>query len=152
MSVKVIAYIKSASFEYFIEEKYEAGIVLEGNEVKSLREGRASLGESFCEIRGGEVYLKNMHIAVYDKSGAFSTRDARRERKLLLHKMEIHKIVGKVNERGYTLVPIKIYFKDALIKVEVALCRGKHTYDKKQAIAERDRKRALDRALKEMQS
>ncbi len=152
MSVKVIAYNKSASFEYFIEEKYEAGIVLEGNEVKSLREGRASLGESFCEIRGGEVYLKNMHIAVYDKSGAFSTRDARRERKLLLHKIEIHKIVGKVNERGYTLVPIKIYFKDALIKVEVALCRGKHTYDKKQAIAERDRKRALDRALKEMQS
>ena len=152
MSVKVIAYNKSASFEYFIEEKYEAGIVLEGNEVKSLREGRASLGESFCEIRGGEVYLKHMHIAVYDKSGAFSTRDARRERKLLLHKMEIHKIVGKVNERGYTLVPIKIYFKDALIKVEVALCRGKHTYDKKQAIAERDRKRALDRALKEMQS
>lgn len=152
MSVKVIAYNKSASFEYFIEEKYEAGIVLEGNEVKSLREGRASLGESFCEIRGGEVYLKNMHIAVYDKSGAFSTRDARRERKLLLHKIEIRKIVGKVNERGYTLVPIKIYFKDALIKVEVALCRGKHTYDKKQAIAERDRKRALDRALKEMQS
>ena len=152
MSVKVIAYNKSASFEYFIEEKYEAGIVLEGNEVKSLREGRASLGESFCEIRGGEVYLKNMHIAVYDKSGAFSTRDARRERKLLLHKIEIHKIVGKVNERGYTLVPIKIYFKDALIKVEVALCRGKHTYDKKQAIAERDRTRALDRALKEMQS
>ena len=152
MSVKVIAYNKSASFEYFIEEKYEAGIVLEGNEVKSLREGRASLGESFCEIRGSEVYLKNMHIAVYDKSGAFSTRDARRDRKLLLHKMEIHKIVGKVNERGYTLVPIKIYFKDALIKVEVALCKGKHTYDKKQAIAERDRKRALDRALKEMQS
>src|SRR5699024_5861427 len=149
---KVIAYNKSASFEYFIEEKYEAGIVLEGNEVKSLREGRASLGESFCEIRGGEVYLKNMHIAVYDKSGAFSTRDARRERKLLLHKIEIHKIVGKVNERGYTLVPIKIYFKDALIKVEVALCKGKHTYDKKQAIAERDRKRALDRAMKEMQS
>ena len=150
--MKVIAYDTSASFEYFIEEKYEAGIVLEGNEVKSLREGRASLGESFCEIRGGEIFLKNMHIAVYDKSGAFSTRDARRDRKLLLRKMEIHKIVGKVNERGYTLVPIKIYFKDALIKVEVALCKGKHTYDKKQAIAERDRKRALDRALKEMQS
>ena len=149
MSVKVIAYNKSASFEYFIEEKYEAGIVLEGNEVKSLREGRASLGESFCEIRGGEVYLKNMHIAVYDKSGAFSTRDARRERKLLLHKIEIHKIVGKVNERGYTLVPIKIYFKDALIKVEVALCKGKHTYDKKRAIAERDRKRETERAIKE---
>ena len=152
MAVKTIALNKSASFEYFIEDRYEAGIVLEGSEVKSIREGRASLSESFCEIRGGEIFLKNMHIALYDKSGAFSTRDSRRERKLLLNRMEISKIVGKVNERGYTLVPLKLYFKDALIKVEVALCKGKHTYDKKQAIAERDRKRALDRALKEMQS
>ena len=128
--MKPIAVNKSASFEYFIEDKYEAGIVLEGSEVKSLRAGKASLGESFCEIRGGEIYLKNMHIAVYDKSGAFSTRDSRKDRKLLLHKQEISKIVGKVNEKGYTLVPLKIYFKDALIKAEVALCRGKHTYDK----------------------
>ena len=119
-------------------------------EKKSLREGRASLGESFCEIRGGEVYLKNMHIAVYDKSGAFSTRDSRRERKLLLHRMEINKIVGKVNERGYTLVPLRLYFKGALVKVEIALCKGKHTYDKRKAIAERDQKRALDRAAKGM--
>ena len=150
MAVKTIALNKSASFEYFIEDRYEAGIVLEGSEVKSIREGRASLSESFCEIRGGEVFLKNMHIAVYDKSGAFSTRDSRRERKLLLNRMEISKIVGKVNERGYTLVPLKLYFKDALIKVEVALCKGKHTYDKKRALAERDQKRALDRAIKEM--
>ena len=116
MSVKIIAVNKSASFEYFIEDRYEAGIVLEGSEVKSIREGRASLSESFCEIRGGEIFLKNMHIALYDKSGAFSTRDSRRERKLLLNRMEISKIVGKVNERGYTLVPLKLYFKDALIK------------------------------------
>lgn len=150
MSVKTIALNKSASFEYFIEDRYEAGIVLEGSEVKSIREGRASLSESFCEIRGGEIFLKNMHIALYDKSGAFSTRDSRRERKLLLNRMEISKIVGKVNERGYTFVPIKLYFKDALIKVEVALCKGKHTYDKKKAIAERDMKRALDRTIKEM--
>lgn len=150
MAVKMIALNKSASFEYFIEDRYEAGIVLEGSEVKSIREGRASLSESFCEIRGGEIFLKNMHIALYDKSGAFSTRDSRRERKLLLNRMEISKIVGKVNERGYTLVPLKIYFKDALIKVEVALCKGKHTYDKKRALAERDQKRALDRAIKEM--
>ena len=150
MAVKMIALNKSASFEYFIEDKYEAGIVLEGSEVKSIREGRASLSESFCEIRGGEIFLKNMHIALYDKSGAFSTRDSRRERKLLLNRMEISKIVGKVNERGYTLVPLKLYFKDALIKVEVALCKGKHTYDKKRALAERDQKRALDRAIKEM--
>ena len=152
MPIKTIAVNKSASFEYFIEERYQAGIVLEGAEVKSLRAGKASLVESFCEIRGGEVFLKNMHIAVYDKSGAFSTRDSRRERKLLLNRIEINKIVGKVNERGYTLVPLKIYFKDALIKAEIALCKGKHTYDKKKAIAERDQKRALDRAIKEMNS
>ena len=149
--MKIIAVNKSASFEYFIEEKFEAGIVLEGSEVKSLRAGRASLGESFCEVRGGEVFLRNMHIAIYDKSGAFSTRDSRKDRKLLLHKQEISKIVGKVNQKGFTLVPLKIYFKDALIKAEIALCRGKHTYDKKRAIAERDVKRATDRALKEME-
>ncbi|MDE7159027.1 MAG: SsrA-binding protein SmpB [Clostridiales bacterium] len=148
--MKIIAVNKSASFEYFIEEKYEAGIVLEGSEVKSLRAGKASLGESFCELRGGEVYLKNMHIALYDKSGAFSTRDSRKERKLLLHRNEIAKIVGRVNEKGYTLVPLKLYFKEALVKVEVALCKGKHTYDKKRSIAERDQKRATDRAIKEI--
>ncbi len=148
MGMKIIAVNKSASFEYFIGDKYEAGIVLEGAEVKSLRAGHASLGECFCEIRGGEVFLKNMHIALYDKSGAFSTRDSRKERKLLLHRVEISKIVGKVNERGYTLVPLKIYFKDALVKVEIALCKGKHTYDKKQAIKERDQKRAMDREAK----
>ena len=148
--MKIIAVNKSASYEYFIEEKYEAGIVLEGAEVKSLRAGNASLGESFCELRRGEVFLKNMHIALYDKSGAFSTKDSRKDRKLLLHRDEIHKIVGKVNERGYTLVPLKIYFKDALVKVEVALCKGKHTYDKKRTIAARDEKRATDRLIKEI--
>lgn len=148
--MKVIAVNKSASFEYFIEEKFEAGIVLEGSEVKSLRAGKASLNESFCELSRGEVFLKNMHIALYDKSGAFSTRDSRKDRKLLLHKREIAKIVGRVNERGYTLVPLKLYFKDALIKMEIALCKGKHTYDKKRTIAERDVKRATDRAVKEL--
>ncbi len=147
--MKVIAFNKSASFEYFIGDKYEAGIVLEGSEVKSLRNGRASLSESFCELRGGELFLKNMHIALYDKSGAFSTRDSRKDRKLLLHRDEIAKIAGKINEKGFTLVPLRIYFKDALVKVEVALCKGKHTYDKKQALRERDQKRALDRAAKD---
>ena len=148
--MKIVAVNKSASFEYFIEDKFEAGIVLEGSEVKSIRKNNCNLSDSFCFVRKGEVSLKNMHVAVYDKSGAFSTRDARRDRKLLLTRAEIHKIVGKVNERGYTLVPLKLYFKDALIKMEVALCKGKHTYDKKKAIAERDQKRALDRALKQM--
>ena len=147
--MKAIAVNKSASFEYFIEERFEAGIVLEGSEVKSLRAGHASLNESFCELRRGEIFLKNMHIALYDKSGAFSTRDSRKDRKLLLHKREIAKIAGKVNEKGYTLLPLKVYFKEALVKVEIALCRGKHAYDKKRAITERDRKRETDRAVKE---
>ena len=146
--MKLIAINKSASLEYFLIDKYEAGIVLEGSEVNSLRNGRASLSESFCEIRAGEIFLKNMHIAIYDKSGAFSTRESRKDRKLLLHKEEIAKITGRVNEKGYTLVPLRLYFKDALIKIEVALAKGKHTYDKKQTIAERDVKRATDRELK----
>ena len=152
MAVKVIAVNKSASFEYFIEEKFEAGIVLEGSEVKSIRKNNCNLNDSFCFVRKGEVSLKNMHIALYDKSGAFSTRNSRKDRKLLLHRIEIAKIAGKVNKSGYTLVPLKVYFKDALVKVEIALCRGKHTYDKKRSIAERDQKRAADREAKEYRS
>ena len=120
--MKIISVNKSASFEYFIEDRYEAGVVLEGSEVKSLRKNNCNLSDSFCFIRNGEVLLKNMHIAVYDKSGAFNTRESRRDRKLLLHKDEIAKISGKVNEKGYTLVPLKIYFSQALVKVEVGLC------------------------------
>ena len=146
--MQVIANNKSASFEYFIEEKYEAGIVLEGNEIKSLRAGNVNMNDSFCFVRGNVVSVKNMHIALYDRSDAFSTKDTRRDRKLLLHKKEIAKIAGKINRQGYTLVPLKLYFKDALVKMEIALCRGKHTYDKKQAIAERDVKRSVDRDIK----
>ena len=146
--MKIIATNKTASFEYFIEDKYEAGIVLEGNEIKSLRGGNVNMNDSFCMIRGGEVTGKNMYIALYDKSDAFSTKDTRRDRRLLLHKGEIAKIAGKINRQGYTLVPLKLYFKDSLVKMEVALCRGKHTYDKKRSIAERDVKRATDRAVK----
>ena len=146
--MKIIATNKSASFEYFIEEKYEAGIVLEGNEIKSLREGNVNMNDSFCFVRGSTVSVKNMHIALYEKSDGFSTKDTRRDRKLLLHKSEIAKIAGKINRQGYTLVPLKLYFKDALVKVEIALCKGKHTYDKKQSIAERDVKRATERDIK----
>ena len=146
--MKVIATNKSASFEYFIEEKFEAGIVLEGNEIKSVRAGSVNMNDSFCFVRGNTVSVKNMHIALFDKSDAFSTKDTRRDRKLLLHKSEIAKIAGKINRQGYTLVPLKMYFKDALIKMEIALCRGKHTYDKKQAIADRDTKRSVDREIK----
>ena len=147
--MKIIATNKSASFEYFIEEKYEAGIVLEGNEVKSLRLGNVNLNDSFCLVKNGQVTLENAHIAIYDKSGAFSTKDSRRSRRLLLHKKEIARIAGKIREKGYTLVPLQLYFKDALVKVEVALCKGKHTYDKKRTLAERDQKRATERAIKE---
>ena len=146
--MKVITTNKSASFEYFIEEKYEAGIVLEGNEIKSIREGNVNMNDSFCFVRGNTVSVKNMHIALFDKSDAFSTKDTRRDRKLLLHKSEIAKISGKINRQGYTLVPLKMYFKDSLIKMEIALCKGKHTYDKKQAIADRDNKRSVDREIK----
>lgn len=146
--MKIIATNKSASFEYFIEEKYEAGIVLEGNEIKSVRAGNVNMNDSFCFVRGNTVSVKNMHIALFDKSDAFSTKDTRRDRKLLLHKSEIAKIAGKINRQGYTLVPLKMYFKDALIKMEIALCKGKHTYDKKQTIAERDAKRSVDREIK----
>ena len=146
--MKIIAINKTASFEYFIEDKYEAGIVLQGNEIKSLRQGAVNMNDSFCFVKKGEVTVKNMHIALYDKSDAFSTKDTRRDRRLLLHNAEIAKISGKINRQGYTLVPLKLYFKDSLVKMEVALCRGKHTYDKKQSITERDLKRAADRAVK----
>ena len=146
--MKIIAVNKSASFEYFIEEKYEAGIVLEGNEVKSLKEGSVNMNDSFCFIQGGEVFVKNMHIALFEKSDAFSTKNTRRDRKLLLHNAEISKIVGKINRQGYTLVPLKLYFKGSLVKAEIALCKGKHTYDKKRTIADRDQKRDTDRAIK----
>ena len=122
--------------------------MLEGNEIKSLRAGNVNMNDSFCLLHGGEAYVKNMHVALYDKSDAFSTKNTRRDRKLLLHKSELAKIAGKVNRQGYTLVPLKLYFKDALVKMEIALCKGKHTYDKKQSIAERDVKRSIDRDIK----
>ncbi len=146
--MKIITTNKSASFEYFIEDRYEAGIQLEGNEIKSLRLGNVNMNDSFCFLRNGEVCVKNMHIALYDKSDAFSTRDTRRDRKLLLHKSELGKIAGKINRQGYTLVPLKLYFKGSLVKIEIALCKGKHTYDKKQTIADRDMQRRVDRDIK----
>ncbi len=146
--MKQIAYNRSAAFEYFIEDKYEAGIALEGAEVKALRKGNCNLKDSFCYIEGGEVYLKNMHIPLYDKSGAFNTKDSKRDRKLLLHRREIDRIAGKVHAKGMTLVPVSLYFKDNLIKCEVALCRGKQSFDKKRTIKERDIKRDTDRQLK----
>lgn len=147
--MKQIAYNKYATYEYLILEKYEAGIVLDGAEVKSLRAGNCNLKDSFCFLRGGELSVKNLHIAVYDKAGAFSAKDSKRDRKLLMHKAEIAKLAGKINEKGYTLVPLSLYFSGSLVKMEVALCKGKQSYDKKRTIAERDQKRAMERQIKE---
>ncbi len=146
--MKQIAYNKYALYEYFVLEKYEAGIVLEGAEVKQLRAGNCNLKDSFCLLRSGRLTLKNLHIPVYDKAGAFSTKDSKRDRQLLMHKRELDKLAGKINEKGYTLIPLALYFSGSLIKVEVALCKGKQTFDKKHTIAERDRKRDLDRQIK----
>ncbi len=146
--MKQIAYNRYALYEYFVIEKFEAGIVLEGAEVKALRQGNCNLKDSFCFLRGNELTLKNLHIPVYDKAGAFSSKDSKRDRKLLMHKSELHRLAGKINEKGYTIVPLSLYFQGSLIKVEIALCRGKQNYDKKRTVAERDQKRDLERQLK----
>lgn len=148
MQDKTITLNRVATHEYFILEKVEAGIVLEGSEVKSLRKGNANLKDCFCVIHNGELLIKNMHIALYDKSGAFNTKDSKRDRKLLLHREEIVKLGSKVAQKGLTLVPLRMYFKDALVKVELGLCQGKHTYDKKRSIMEKDIKREKERELK----
>lgn len=147
-SVKIIATNKRASFEYFIEDKIEAGIVLEGCEVKSVRLGKVSVNESYIIIRGNEAFLVGTHIAQYDK-GSYNNKDSTRTRKLLLHKYEINKLRGKIETKGYTLVPLKIYFKDALIKVEIGVCKGKKLYDKRRSIKDKEEKRNIQRTLKE---
>ncbi len=148
MEGKTIALNRVATHEYFVLERIEAGIVLEGSEVKSLRKGNVNLKDSFCSIYNGEMLIKNMHIAVYDKSGAFNTRDSKRDRKLLLHKDEIVKLRSKVEQKGLTLVPLKLYFKQALIKIELGLCQGKHVYDKKRSKMEKDLNREKEREIK----
>lgn len=148
MEEKTISLNRQASHEYFILEKIEAGIVLDGGEIKSLRGGNCSLKDSFCTIEGGEVFVRNMHIAVYEKAGAYNVKDSKRPRKLLLHKDEIIKLKAKINEKGLTAVPLRVYFKNALVKMELGVCRGKHTYDKKRSLMEKDVKRETERTLK----
>jgi len=147
--MKLIAENKKVRFDYFIEETLEAGIVLEGGEVKSARAGNVSLKDSFALIRNGEILLKNAHFAIYEKQGKFNTEDPRRDRKLLLHKAEINKLLGKTARQGYTLMAHKIYFKQSLVKVELALCKGKNLVDKRQTIAERQAKIDTERAVKQ---
>ena len=146
-SVRVIASNKKARHDYFIEDTYEAGIVLHGTEVKSLRQGHCSIKESFVRIDNGEVIIYGMHINPYEKGNIFN-KDPLRPKKLMLHKYEINKLVGKLNEKGLTLVPLQVYFKGSLVKVEIGLARGKKLYDKRQDIAKRDMKRENEREFK----
>ena len=143
---KVVASNRKARHDYHIEDVYEAGIVLSGTEVKSLRAGRASLIDGFASIEGGQAYLENVHIPEYSQ-GTWNNHSTRRRRKLLLNRAEINKLAGKIKESGYTLVPLSLYFKDGYAKVEIALARGKKEYDKRQALKEQQDKREADRAM-----
>lgn len=143
---KVVASNRKARHDYHIEDVYEAGIVLSGTEVKSLRAGRASLIDGFASIEGGQIYLENVHIPEYTQ-GTWNNHSTRRRRKLLLNRVEINKLAAKIKESGYTLVPLSLYFKDGYAKVEIALARGKKEYDKRQALKEQQDKREADRAM-----
>ena len=144
---KVIARNRRARYDYRIEDTYEAGLVLTGTEVKSLRAGRASLTDGFAQISDGEVWLHNVHIPEYTQ-GTWTNHEPRRTRKLLLHRKEIEKLSARTAEQGLTLVPLSLYFKDGKAKVELGLGRGKRTYDKRQDLASRDAAREMDRALR----
>lgn len=144
---KLIANNKKVYHDYFLEETFEAGIALAGTEVKSMRMGKCSIKESFIHIENGEVILYGMHISPYEKGNIFN-RDPLRPKKLLLHKYEINKLSGKIAEKGYTLVPLKVYIKGDLIKVEIGLARGKKMYDKRQDIAKKDQRREVEREFK----
>ena len=144
---RLIANNKKAYHDYFIEETYEAGIALHGTDVKSLRIGKCSIKESFVRIENEEVYIYGMHISPYEKGNNFN-RDPLRVKKLLLHKSEIRKMKGKIAEKGYTLVPLKVYFNRSLVKVEIGLAKGKKLYDKRQDIAKKDQRREAERDFK----
>lgn len=146
-TIKLVANNKKAYHDYFIEEKYEAGISLHGTEVKSLRMGKCSIKEAFIRIENGEVFVYGMHVSPYEKGNLFN-RDPLRIKKLLMHKQEINKLAGKIAEKGYTLVPLQVYFKDGRAKVELGLARGKKLYDKRQDIAKRDQRREAEKEFK----
>ena len=149
-SKKIIANNKKAFYDYFIEDKYEAGIELVGTEVKSLRMGKCSIKEAFVRIQKGEVFIYGMHISPYEKGNIFN-RDPLRARKLLLHRYEIRKIEGQIAQKGYTLVPLNVYLKGSLMKVEIGLAKGKKLYDKRQDIAKKDQRREAERKFKNLQ-
>ena len=146
-SIKLVANNKKAYHDYFIDEKYEAGIELFGTEVKSIRVGKCSIKESFIRVENGQVYIYGMHVSPYEKGNIFN-KDPLRVRRLLMHKKEIIKLDSKMAEKGMTLVPLQVYFKGSLVKVEVGLARGKKLYDKRQDIAKKDQRREVERDYK----
>jgi SsrA-binding protein len=148
MGEKLICNNKKAFHEYFIEERFEAGMVLKGTEVKSLRQGKANLNDAFAMVRDGEAFLHNLHISPYD-FGNRENHDPDRMRKLLLHKTEILRLFGKIREQGYTLIPLRLYFKDGKVKAELGLAKGKKLYDKRETLKEKSQKRDVAQALKE---
>lgn len=144
---KLIANNKKAYHDFFIDETYEAGIALHGTEVKSMRMGKCSIKESFIRIENGEVFVYGMHVSPYEKGNIFN-KDPLRVKKLLLHKYEINKLQGKIKEKGFTLVPLQVYFKEGKVKVEIGLARGKKLYDKREDIAKKDQRREAEKEFK----
>jgi len=150
-STKTISLNRKARHEYFVEDSFEAGIELYGTEVKSLRAGSCNLKDSWCDITSrGELFIRQMHIAPYEHGNIFN-RDAYRERRLLMHRREINKLMGLVAQQGYTLIPLSLYFKGSKVKVQLGLCKGKQLHDKRNDMAKRDAKRDIDRALRDRQ-
>lgn len=147
-NVKIIANNKKAYHDYFVEEKFEAGIELAGTEVKSLRQGRVNLKDSWCSIIGGELFVNGMHISPYAHEGVWG-KDPMRVRKLLMHKREISKLFGELSQKGYSLIPLSLYFRGSIVKLELGLCKGKKLYDKREAETQRAAKRDIERAMKE---
>lgn len=146
-SIRLIANNKKARFDYFIEDTFEAGIALAGTEVKSLRMGKCSIKESFIRVEKGELFIYGMHISPYEKGNIFN-KDPLRVRKLLLHRHEINKLNGRIAQQGYTIVPLQVYFKGSLVKVQIGLARGKKLYDKRQDIAKKDQRREAEKQFK----
>lgn len=146
-SIKLIANNKKAYHDFFIEDTFEAGVSLHGTEVKSLRMGKCSIKEAFVRIENGEVFVYGMHISPYEKGNIFN-KDPLRVKKLLMHRYEINKLMGKIKEKGLTLVPLKVYFKGSLVKVEIGLARGKKLYDKREDIAKKDQRREAEKEFK----
>ena len=146
--IKIAAQNRKAFHDYFVEDKYEAGIELFGTEVKSVRAGTLNLKDAYCTVKDGELFVQGMHISPYEKGNIFN-KDPVRTRRLLMHKREIRKLHALSKQDGYTLVPLSVYFKDARVKLEVGLCKGKKNYDKRESAARRDAKREIDRTMKE---